>query len=192
LKTTRPKKRTAAPRKAKATARRTAPAKKASSKKAAKAVLGPLIPAITCTDTRREIVFLKAAFGAEQRMAMLWPGSNRIMHAQVAIGASVLMLTDSMPDGACSRSPAELGGTSSSFYLYVPDVDATFARAVKAGGKATCPPSDCFWGDRMGAIECPEGFQWSIATHVHDYTPAQMAAEQEKFFANMSADGGKR
>jgi PhnB protein len=166
-------------------AKKKAPAKKKAAPEGVPAHFATLTAAITCKDTRREIVFLKAAFGAVQRMAMLWPGTNRIMHAQVSIGSSVLMLTDSMPESACTKSPSELGGSSSSFYVYVPDVDATFARAVKAGGKPSCPVSDTFWGDRMGAIECPEGFQWSIATHVHDYTPAEMAAEQEKFFATM-------
>lgn len=144
-------------------------------------------PSITCKDTKREIAFLEAAFGAERRHVMTMPDSDHVMHAEVKIGSSILMLADPMP--GCARAPADLGGAPSGFYIYVPDVDAAFARAVKAGGKVTCEPMDMFWGDRMGAIECPEGYNWSLATHQRDCTPEQMAEGQKQFLAAMQAGG---
>lgn len=144
-----------------------------------------ITPSITCRDAKREIEFLKAALGAEVRHVMTIPGTEQVMHAEVKIGTSVLMLNDVMP--GCSKAPADLGGAPGSFYLYVADVDAAFARAVKAGGQSVCEPMDMFWGDRMGAFACPEGYNWSLATHVRDCTPEQMVEGQKQFLAQMQA-----
>lgn len=148
---------------------------------------GTVTPYLACSDARREIEFLKKALGAEGRHTMLCPETQRVMHAEVKIGTSIVMLGDAMPEGGCSKAPKDLGGSPASFYLYVQDVDAAFARATKAGGKATCEPTDMFWGDRMGVVECPEGYAWTIATHQHDYTPEQMAEGQKKFMESMKA-----
>jgi PhnB protein len=89
------------------------------------------------------------------------------------IGDSVLMLADENPDQG-SRSPATLGGTPASIFLYVPDVDGTFAKAVAAGAVAHSQPTDMSWGDRMAALQDPFGHEWVVATHVEDVTPEEM------------------
>lgn len=142
-------------------------------------------PSITCRDAKKEIEFLKAAFGAEVRHVMTIPGTEQVMHAEVKLGTSIVMLNDVMP--GCNKAPADLGGSPGSFYLYVTDVDAAFARAVRAGGEVVCEPTDMFWGDRMGAVRCPEGYGWTVATHQHDYTPEQMVEGQKRFFESMRA-----
>jgi PhnB protein len=69
--------------------------------------------------------------------------------------------------------PQSRGGTTVQIHLYVPDVDATVARAAAAGGKVVRPVEDQFSGDRAGAIEDPFGHRWHIATHVEDVSMAQ-------------------
>lgn len=145
---------------------------------------------ITCKDARKQIEFLKEAFGAEERGLIACPETNRVLHAEVKVGTSHFMLSDAVPGFPC-KPTHELGGASASFYVYVKDADAAFEKATKAGGKVACPPTDMFWGDRMGAIECPEGFSWSIATHEIDYTKDEMEAGAREFAEMMkqSAQG---
>jgi PhnB protein len=89
-----------------------------------------------------------------------------------------------MPPNALS--PKSRGGTSVFLHIYTEDADAAFDRAVKAGCTVRMPVSDCFWGDRYGVVEDPYGHQWSIATHKHDYTPEQVPANAQAFFAKMA------
>lgn len=147
-------------------------------------------PVISCTDTAREIEFLRSAFGAEERFRLAGEDTKRVVHAEVKIGTSVIMLGDAHPEMGC-RSAKDLGGSPASFYLYVPDVDAAFARATKAGGTVKQEVQDMFWGDRVGAIECPEGFSWNLATHVRDLTPEQILEGQRAWTESLKA-GAKR
>ena len=64
--------------------------------------------------------------------------------------------------------------TPVSLYIYVPDVDAVFRKAVSAGGEVSMEPSDMFYGDRSGAIEDSAGNSWNIATHKEDIEPAKL------------------
>ena len=121
------------------------------------------------------IDFYKKAFGAEEMFRMPGPDGKSVMHAELKIGTSVLMLGSENPQWG-SRSPNTLGGTPVSLMLYVADCDKSFQRAVGAGAKATIPPADMFWGDRYSMVTDPEGHSWSIATHVKDVTPEEMAA----------------
>jgi PhnB protein len=110
------------------------------------------------------IDFLKAAFGAEEVMRMPGPDGS-VMHAEVSIGNSRIMLGE----------PMQTGASTSAFYLYVKDVDAMFKRALAAGATSVRPPTDEFWGDRMGTVSDAFGNSWSLATHVEDPTPEEMA-----------------
>lgn len=145
-------------------------------------------PFISFSDARKEIEFLKKALGAEERMSMLCPETQKVMHAEVKIGSSIIMVNDTMPGSECgTKSARDLGGTPVGFYLYFQDVDAAFAKATKAGAKTVMPPTEMFWGDRMATVECPEGFKWSIATHTRDLTPEQIQAGQKEFIEQMKA-----
>ena len=99
------------------------------------------------------------------------PGGS-VMHAEIRIGDSPIMLNDEFPEHG-ARGPKTIGGTPVSIHLYVNDVDALFDRAVKAGAKVTMPIADMFWGDRFGKLEDPFGHQWSLATHKEDVTPEE-------------------
>jgi PhnB protein len=116
--------------------------------------------------------FYAKAFGATELYRMADP-SGRVGHAEMQVGDSRFMLADEFPDrGAVSPQGSE--GHSVTFLLYVPDVDAAFARAVAAGGKAVRPVQDQFYGDRSGTLEDPFGHQWTLATHVEDVSPEEM------------------
>jgi PhnB protein len=110
------------------------------------------------------IDFLKAAFGAEEIMRIPGPG-GAVMHAEVSIGDSRLMLGE----------PMQTAPSPGSFYLYVDDVDALYKRAIGAGATSQSPPTDQFWGDRMATVSDSFGNTWSIATHKEDPSPEEMA-----------------
>lgn len=142
-----------------------------------------LTPHIVVTDGAAAIKFYKKAFGAQELGRHLTPDGKTVMHGQMKIGNSMLMLGGEFPPNCLS--PKSRGGTSVFLHIYTEDADAAFDRAVKAGCTVKMPVSDMFWGDRYGVVEDPYGHQWSIATHKHDYTEAQIAANAKAFFANM-------
>ena len=71
--------------------------------------------------------------------------------------------------------------------MYVEDVDATVKQAVDAGATVTMEPDDMFWGDRFGTVLDPFGHMWSIATHVEDLTPEEIAERGKAAMAAMSS-----
>ena len=114
------------------------------------------------------------AYGAEEIERMPAPDSERLMHAMIRIGDSFIMLMDEVP--VCGfQGPKLLGGTSVTINLYVEDVDAVFEQAVAAGAEVAMPVADMFWGDRYGKLTDPFGHSWSIATHIRDVSPEEMA-----------------
>ncbi len=121
-------------------------------------------PFLTIKGAAEAIDFYKKAFGAEERGRAPGP-NNTIMHAEVKIGNSIVMLCDPM------------GGTpptQSSLHLYVEDADAAWNRAVQAGAQVVMPLEDQFWGDRWGVVSDKWGNRWGIATHKEDVSPAEM------------------
>jgi PhnB protein len=119
-------------------------------------------PYLIVNDVARAIDFYKQAFGATELMRMAGP-AGRIMHAEVKIGDSIIMLGGENPQMGV-RGPQSLGGSPAFLYLYVEDCDQAFNRAVEAGANATVPLRDQFWGDRSGNVKDPFGHSWWIAT----------------------------
>src|SRR5438094_743187 len=105
-------------------------------------------PYLIVNGAARAIDFYKQAFGASEVMRMPGPG-GKVMHAEVQIGDSRIMLGDECPE-MDARSPQSIGGTPVGLGLYVEDADAVFARAVAAGAKVLRPVQDQFYGDRAG------------------------------------------
>jgi PhnB protein len=134
--------------------------------------------ALTTSDANAAIAFYKAAFGAQDKDLMATP-DGKVLHAELTIGDSILMLSDEFPDMG-GTSAATLGGSPVAVHFYTADVDAAFAQATGAGAKEMMPVSVMFWGDRYGAVVDPAGFMWGVATHVEDLTPEQI---QEKLKA---------
>jgi uncharacterized glyoxalase superfamily protein PhnB len=146
-----------------------------------------ITPHLVVQDAAEAIEFYQKAFGATEGMRHLTPDGSKVMHAQVKIGNSILMLASEFPP--MCLAPKARGGTSVTLHLFVEDVDAMFERAVKAGCTVKMPVMDQFWGDRYGQVEDPFGHLWSIATHKHDFTDEQIAANAKAAFANMEGCG---
>ncbi len=128
---------------------------------------------LTQADAAKTIEFCKKAFGAKVLMNMRGAG-GKVMHAEIQIGDSRIMLNDEM------QEPAQPAG----LFLYVTDVDKTFAKAVKAGATPLMPVQDMFWGDRFGRVMDPSGNKWAIATHREDVTPKEMKKRAKAMSAN--------
>ena len=136
-------------------------------------------PYLTIRGTAAAIDFYKQAFGAKELFRM--PGENgKIMHAEITIGDSHIMLGDESVE---AKAPQSLNGTVSSVFLYLEDVDAVFKQAVKAGAKETMPVQNMYWGDRFGKLTDPYGHKWMLASHIEDVSPAEI---QERMAATVS------
>jgi PhnB protein len=109
---------------------------------------------------------------------------GKIGHAEIQIGDSLVMLSDPFPQ-ASTRTPKELGGTTASVFLYVEDVDGFVQRAIDAGATVSMEVADQFWGDRFGTITDPFGHSWSVATHIEDVPPDEMAERAKAAMAAM-------
>jgi len=143
-------------------------------------------PYLVQRDAKRALEFYKKAFGAETRMSMPAP-DGRIQHAEIKIGDSIIFVTDEFPDLAPElKSPESAGCATGSIFLYVPDVDAAFKRAVEAGARVVMPATDMFWGDRFGKVADPFGHHWGIATHKEDLTPQETQKRQAEWERTMA------
>jgi uncharacterized glyoxalase superfamily protein PhnB len=131
-----------------------------------------LTPHLVCAGAADAIDFYKRAFNAVEQARLPGP-DGKLMHAAVKIGDSTLMLVDENPQWG-SLGPKALKGSPVTIHLYVPDVDATVAKAVAAGAKVTMPVADLLWGVRYGQLEDAFGHRWSVATHTRDLTSEEI------------------
>jgi PhnB protein len=127
-------------------------------------------PVVVVAGAAKLIDFAKQAFGAEEMMRAPGPG-GAIMHAEIKVGDSIIMLSDPMRGESMTAS----------LYLYVDNADAVFKRAVAAGATSDMEPTDMFWGDRMGSLKDPFGNHWTVATHKEDVSPEEMGKRMEAF-----------
>lgn len=139
-------------------------------------------PMITFKDARKAIEFYKRAFGAKERFAMPGPDGKGIMHAEILIGNSIIMMNEENPQNPM-KSAETSGGSPVSFYIYIEDVDEAFRKAVEAGAENKMPVQDMFWGDRVGAVQDPFGYSWMLATHSKDLTDQEIAEGAKAAFA---------
>ena len=142
-------------------------------------------PSLFVVGAAKAIEFYKKALGAEERMRFPGP-DGAIMHAEIKIGDSIIMLADEMPEQG-GRGPKSIGGTPVSFFVYRENVDAEWKRALDAGAKVLVPLADQFWGDRTGCLEDPFGHQWWLAQHLQDLTPEEIQKNAEAFFSQAQA-----
>jgi PhnB protein len=146
-----------------------------------------ITPQLTLSDAAAAIEWYKKALGAEEMGRAVGP-DGKIIHAELRIGDSRIMVNDSMMGAKTARA---MGGSPASFWVYVDDCDALFNRAVAAGaqasGGAMGQMADQFWGDRCGALTDPEGYTWTIATHKEDLTHEEMTRRQDEFFKKFAA-----
>ena len=146
---------------------------------------GTLTPALAVRGGKAAIDFYQRAFGATVQHCMEGEGGS-VMHAEVMVGDSKFMLSDEFPDWGV-MSPESLGGTPVSLYLYVADVDAAFAQAIKEGGKELRPVTTEFWGDRMGQFVDPFGHKWTMATRVEEVSDEETQRRGEEWIKENAA-----
>src|SRR5712692_5887622 len=144
-------------------------------------------PQLTLDNAAQAIDWYKKALGAEEVARAVGP-DGKIMHAEVRIGDSLIMLNDAMGGG---KGPKAIGGSPASLWIYVEDCDALFKRAVAAGAQVPPGPmgqlADQFWGDRAGTVTDPHGFVWTIATRKEDLTPEVIRQRMDEFMKSFAA-----
>jgi uncharacterized glyoxalase superfamily protein PhnB len=128
------------------------------------------------------------AFGAEPGACLRGPDGQSIIHAEMRIGNSTVMLTEENPQWN-AQAPETLGGSPASIHIYAEDADRLYNRAVEAGCEPVYPLMDAFWGDRYGKVKDPFGFQWGIATHKKDLSEKEIQKGAAEWFASMSESG---
>jgi len=144
-------------------------------------------PQLALDNCAEAIDWYKRALGAQEVGRSLGP-DGKIMHAELKIGDSRIMVNDAMMG---AKGPKALGGSPASLWIYVEDADSLFNRAVTAGAKVADGPmgkmSDQFWGDRCGTFTDPAGYRWTIATRKEDLAPEEMKQRQDEFMKTFAA-----
>jgi uncharacterized glyoxalase superfamily protein PhnB len=143
-----------------------------------------IIPHLVVRGASQAIDFYQRAFGAEQRRRMDDP-SGKVMHAELTIGDSVMMVTDEYP-GMGNPAPGK-EGSPVVLSLFTNDVDALWKRATDAGATVTLPLADQFWGDRYGQLRDPYGHAWALGQHLEDVSPDELRRRAEAAFAQMKS-----
>ncbi len=145
-------------------------------------------PQLTLDNAAEAIEWYKRALGAQESGRAVGP-DGKIMHAELLIGNSRIMVNDAMMG---AKGPLAMGGSPASLWIYVEDCDSLFNRAVAAGAKVLPgmgAMADQFWGDRTGTFKDPHGYQWTIATHKEDLTREEMAQRQAEFMKQFASKG---
>lgn len=143
-----------------------------------------ITPHLTIRGAAEAIEFYKKAFGARELARHPGPG-GKLMHGEVQIGNSRVLLHDEFPEMG-ANSPQALKGTPVSLHVYVEDVDRAWDQATKAGAKVVMPLADMFWGDRYGVLEDPYGHRWALASHIKDMTPEEMQKAGQEAMSKMA------
>ena len=128
-------------------------------------------PSLTVRNGAAALDFYARAFDAKEHYRLPNP-DGKIMHAEFQIGDSRIMLSDEFPEWGAFAPEV---GKGAAFMIYVPDADAAFEKAVAAGATVVQGPTDQFWGDRTARVADPFGYRWSVATHVRDVSPEEIA-----------------
>lgn len=149
---------------------------------------GSVTPSLVIRGAADAIEFYGKAFGARELSRMAGPGGV-VMHAEIKIGDSILMLSDEFPAWG-SKGPQTLGGSPVTVMLYVKDCDRTFQKAVDAGATSQMEPQDMFWGDRFAKLQDPFGHQWGILTAKEKVGRKELERRAAEWQRQMAAQGG--
>jgi PhnB protein len=130
-------------------------------------------PYLVVSNAGKLIEFMKKAFDAKKIYHFKRPDGT-IMHAVMQVGDSMIMLAD-----ATEKYPAKVA----TLYLYVPDTDAVYKKAMTAGATSIMEPADQFYGDRNAGVTDASGVQWWIGTHIEDVSEEELEKRQEKLMS---------
>lgn len=146
--------------------------------------LHAITPRLVVSDGAAAIEFYRRAFGAQELGERFSDPDGRLIHAELQIGDSVVMLTAEGADGAPVRSPASLGAVSAIMATYWEDVDSAWARALQAGAEVLYPLEDQFYGERGGRLRDPFGQQWMMSQRIEALSSEEIQRRGEAFFAS--------
>jgi uncharacterized glyoxalase superfamily protein PhnB len=132
-----------------------------------------ITPHLTVRGVSEAVKFYERAFGAAELYRNLAPDGKSVMHVELMLGDSRLLLHDEFPEHG-EVSPLGGHATGVVLHLYVEDVDDIYQRTVDAGATVVMPLQDCFWGDRYAIVVDPFGHRWSMATRIEDLSPRQV------------------
>ena len=141
-------------------------------------------PYMVVKNAAKALDFYKRAFNTKKIIRMP-DAKGLIMHAEIQVGDSRIMLCDEMP-AMNARSPEAFGGSPMSLMIYVDDVDRIYQQAIKAGATELKPVANQFYGDRSGTVKDPFGHTWTLATHVEEVSEAEMKKRMEKVQSSQS------
>jgi uncharacterized glyoxalase superfamily protein PhnB len=146
-------------------------------------------PSLVVRDCAKAIDFYQRALGAQEVSRVMAPDGKSVWHAELKIGDSSVFMNDEMP-GMSQHAPDAASPVPVTMWLYVPDCDAAFQRAVKAGARQMSPPTDMFWGDRCSGVADPFGYVWTFATRQKELTRDEMMRAGEEFARKMGQQQG--
>lgn len=138
-----------------------------------------ITPYLIVKGAEKALDFYKRGLGAKEIMRHAEP-NGKIMHAEIKIGDSIIMLADEFPEMQCN-SPHTVGGSPVMIHLYVKNVDKLYQQAIMAGAKEQWPVKDQFYGDRSGGIIDPFGHIWHISTHIEDLSKKEIQRRAAEF-----------
>ena len=142
-------------------------------------------PRLVVRNGAAAIGFYRKAFGAEELGERFIGPAGEVIHAELRIGDSVVMITDEGGDDAPARSPESVGGVVTAIMaLYWTDVDAAWERAVAAGAEVVYPLAAQFYGERGGRLRDPFGHQWMLSQHIEDVSPEEMKRRAAELFGS--------
>ncbi len=177
---------------AKRSSSRAAPAaRRGSAKKVSHVPAGyhAVTPTLSIAECAKAIEFYKEALDAKETYRMAAPDGKSVWHAELRIGDSPIMLSDPMDPRV--KPPSRDAPSAVGIWLYVPDCDALFEQATKAGATVMMPLADMFWGDRFGMVLDPFGVRWGIATHTKDLSQEEIRQAGEEFASKMAQGAGQ-
>ncbi len=144
-----------------------------------------VMPYLIVKGASAALEFYKSVFGAVEMMRMAGPDGT-VMHAEIKIGNSVIMLGEENPQWG-AKGPGSFGGSPVGLCVYCVDVDARVEAAVVAGAGILKPVRDQFYGDRSGTITDPFGHHWTVATHIEDVSVEEMSRRHEEMMQKSAA-----
>ncbi len=148
--------------------------------------LHTITPRLIVRDGPSAIDFYREAFGAEEVGDRFTGPDGQLIHAELRLGDSVVMISEEGPDAeAPARSPQSLGGVVSAVMAtYWEDVDAVWERVVAAGAEVVYPLADQFYGERGGRVRDPFGQQWMLSQRIEHVPLDEMNRRAATFFSS--------
>ena len=135
-------------------------------------------PSLVVRGADAALAYYADVFGAETLSVTYADDGVTVLHAEMKIGNSIVVLSDEMPAFGI-LSPLAYGGSAVAQHLYLPGVDETWTKAVEAGCAVLVPLADTFYGERFGKVVDPFGHVWSMSKRIPAVKPEDVQARYQ-------------